>query len=139
MKPQMIRTDLGEELVVITRREYLALRARAGDEDAEDEMTLLLAAEAKADLETGREIGLPGWFADAAAKGDGSVLRGLRKHRGLSQDAVAQAAGITQGYYSEVEQGRKVPTLDVLDRISTALELDPAWLRRLERVRVVGA
>ncbi|HEX8168477.1 MAG TPA: helix-turn-helix transcriptional regulator [Beijerinckiaceae bacterium] len=139
MKPQFITTDLGEKLVVLTHREYLALRARAGDEEAEDAMTEIIAAERQRDLDAGRDVVLPGWFCDAAAKGDGSVLRGLRKHRGLSQAQVAEAAGITQGYYSDIERGGAVPTVEVLDRISQALDLDPSWMRRLERNRVPGA
>ncbi|MGA0594901.1 helix-turn-helix domain-containing protein [Enterovirga sp. CN4-39] len=139
MKPQLIRTDLGEELVVLTHREYLALRARAGEEDAEDEMAGLIAAERLRDLDEGRDVVLPEWFCDAAAKGEGSVLRGLRKSRALSQAQVATKAGITQGYYSDVERGAAIPTLDVLDRISAALDLDPQWLRRLERNRVAAA
>jgi DNA-binding XRE family transcriptional regulator len=85
------------------------------------------------------DVVLPGWFCDAAARGDGSVLRGLRKHRGLSQVQVAESAGITQGYYSEIERGGAIPTAEVLDRISAALDLDPTWMRRLERSRVTGA
>src|SRR3954470_12160900 len=137
--PQFITTDLGEKLVVLTHREYLALRARAGDEEAEDAMTEIIAAERQRDLNDGRDVVLPGWFCDAAAKGGGSVLRGLRKYRGLSQVQVAAAAGITQGYYSDIERGGGVPTVDVLDRISEALNLDPNWMRRLERDRVTGA
>lgn len=139
MKPQMIRTESGEELVILSHREYLALRAQAGDEEAEDAMTAIIAAERIRDIETGRDVILPGWFVDAAMKGDGSVLRGLRRHRGLSQADVASRVGITQGYYSDVERGGAVPTSDVLDRISNALDLDPAWMRCLERNRVAGA
>jgi DNA-binding XRE family transcriptional regulator len=139
MKPQFITTDLGEKLVVLTHREYLALRARAGDEEAEDAMTEIIAAERQRDLDEGRDIVLPEWFCEAAAKGDGSVLRGLRKYRGLSQVQVAEAAGITQGYYSDIERGGAIPTVEVLDRISEALKLDPGWMRRLDRNRVAGA
>lgn len=139
MKAQTIRTDLGENLVVISEREYLALRARAGDEDAEDEMTVLIAAEAQRNLDEGRDVILPDWFAKAAMNGNGSILRGLRKHRGLSQAQVAETSGITQGYYSDVERGAAVPTVEVLDRISAALDLDPGWMRRIERNRVAGA
>ena len=100
MKPQFITTDLGEKLVVLTHREYLALCARAGDEEAEDAMTEIIAAERQRDLDEGRDVVLPEWFCDAAARGDGSVLRGLRKHRGLSQVQVAECgrdhAGLLQ-------------------------------------------
>ena len=47
MSVQIIRTESGDELVVLTRREYLALLARAGDEVAEDEITALLGGEAR--------------------------------------------------------------------------------------------
>jgi len=78
VKPQFIITDLGEKLVVLTHREYLALCARAGDEEAEDAMTEIIAAERQRDLDEGRDVVLPAWFCDAAARGDGSVLRGCR-------------------------------------------------------------
>lgn len=139
MKPQFIRTDLGEELVVLTKRDYTALLAQSGDEEAEDAMTVAIAAERRADLDAGRDVVLPGWFAEAATRGDGSVLRGLRKHRRMSQEDVATAAEITQGYYSEIERGIAVPTVEVLDRISGALDLDRRWMRALERDRVTGA
>lgn len=51
----------------------------------------------------------------------------------------AETAGITQGYYSDVARGGAAPTVEVLDRISHALDLDPGWMRRLERNRVAGA
>jgi phage baseplate assembly protein W len=50
MPIQIIKTPLGEELVVLSRREYDSLRARLGDEEAEDSMTLVLAAEARSAL-----------------------------------------------------------------------------------------
>ena len=139
MTPQTITTPLGEELIVLARRDYLALLARAGDEEAEDEIDAIIAAERIRDIESGRDVILPGWFCEAAAKGDGSVLRGVRKHRGMSQAEVAGRAGLSQGYYSDVERGAAVPTVEALDRISSALDLDPSLMRRLERNRVVGA
>ena len=42
-------------------------------------MGTLIAIERQRDIETGRDAILPDWFCDAAARGDGSVLRGLRK------------------------------------------------------------
>jgi len=102
-------------------------------------LTVVIASERQADLDAGRDVALPGWFVDAAMKGEGSILRGLRKHRQMSQEDVAKAADITQGYYSEVERGVAVPTVQALDRISDALTLDRRWMRAIERNRVVGA
>jgi hypothetical protein len=47
MKVQFIETGHGDDLVVLSRRDYDALLARAGDQDAEDRMTLLIAAEVR--------------------------------------------------------------------------------------------
>jgi hypothetical protein len=59
MKPHFITTDAGEELVVLTRREYDALLARLGDEEAEDRMTVLLADEVRSRIESGQEELIP--------------------------------------------------------------------------------
>src|SRR3712207_4623034 len=99
MKHQIITTESGEELVVLTRRDFDALRARAGDEDAEDIMTERIITEARQALAEGRETLLPGEFVDAVMKGRGFPFRGLREHAGLTQAKVAERAGIAQGYY----------------------------------------
>ena len=136
MKAQIIRTATGDELVVLARRDYDALLAKLGNEEAEDHMTLVLAEEARREIATGEEIVFPGWFAEAAGRGNGSVIRGLRNYRGKTQGAVAAAAGITQGYFSDIERGAKAPTGEVLDAISDALDIDRAWLRALEKGRL---
>lgn len=71
MGVQFLKTDTGDELVVLSRRDYDALLARAGDEDAEDRMTLILAAEARA------EQPLPEPVSAAILRGD-SILKALR-------------------------------------------------------------
>lgn len=53
-----------------------------------------------------------------------SPLRAVREAKGLSLEAVADAAGIHKGYLSRVEQGIKVPSVPVLHRLAEALELD---------------
>lgn len=45
----------------------------------------------------------------------------LRKQRGLSQAALAAAAGMAAPNLSRLESGRHVPTLDILLRVSKAL------------------
>jgi hypothetical protein len=58
MKPQVIVTEGGEKLVILTERDYDALLARAGDEDAEDRMTVRIAAQAheEGELEPGKLV-----------------------------------------------------------------------------------
>ena len=59
MAPQFLRTQTGEELVVLSRREYDSLLARLGDEEAEDRMTVLLAEEVRRRIESGEEELVP--------------------------------------------------------------------------------
>lgn len=72
MTIQTIKTASGEELVVLSRREYDALLAQLGDEDAEDRMTLLIAAEARG------EAPLPASVSQAVLAGEG-LLKSLRQ------------------------------------------------------------
>jgi hypothetical protein len=95
MTVQTLITESGEELVVLSRRDYDALPARSGDEEAGDRMTLIIAAEARA------EAPLPEVVSAAILKGD-SVLKALRAWRGLTQVQLADAAGIGQGFLSEL-------------------------------------
>ncbi|MFC5954725.1 helix-turn-helix domain-containing protein [Streptomyces pratens] len=53
----------------------------------------------------------------------GARLRGLRAEVGLTGAVVAQRAGVGQPTVSKVENGRMVPSADVLDRLSRALGL----------------
>jgi DNA-binding XRE family transcriptional regulator len=118
---QIIRTETGEELVVLPRREYDALLAQQGDEDAEDRMTLLLAAEARS------EETLPAPVSQAVLAGD-SLPKAIRAWRGLTQQAVAAAAGINQGYLSEIEAGAKAGAPGTLRAIAKALDAPEGWL-----------
>ena len=59
MAPQFLRTETGEELVVLSRREYDSLLARLGDEEAEDRMTVLLAEEVRKRIASGEEELVP--------------------------------------------------------------------------------
>ncbi|MFH8764679.1 helix-turn-helix domain-containing protein [Streptomyces althioticus] len=54
----------------------------------------------------------------------GARLRALRAEAGLTGAALAQRAGVGQPTVSKVETGRMVPSVDVLDRLCRALNLD---------------
>jgi DNA-binding XRE family transcriptional regulator len=120
MGVQIIRTESGEELVVLPRREYIALLARAGDEAAEDEMTRILGEEFKAALARGEDVALPEAVWEAIKAGE-SPVKVLRKHRGLTQAELAAAAGVSQGYVAELEAGRKSGAPDTLKALARAL------------------
>lgn len=45
----------------------------------------------------------------------------LREEAGLSKNKLAQKAGISQAYISQLEAGYKQPTIDIISRICSAL------------------
>lgn len=51
----------------------------------------------------------------------GGVLREARQGRGLSQEALADAADLHRTYVSQIERGLKSPTLDAMTRLAGAL------------------
>ncbi|MES2326575.1 MAG: helix-turn-helix transcriptional regulator [Pseudomonadota bacterium] len=52
----------------------------------------------------------------------GVVIRASRKERGLSQEALADAAGIDRSHMGKIERGERNVTLLNLCRIADALE-----------------
>jgi len=55
-------------------------------------------------------------------------LRMLRAERRWTQELVAFEAGITQVYLSELEAGKRNPSIVVLEKLATALSVPPARL-----------
>jgi len=53
----------------------------------------------------------------------GRRLRQLRKNKGLSQEQMADAAGVNAKYYSEIERGKRNISLKVMERVSSNLGL----------------
>jgi DNA-binding XRE family transcriptional regulator len=53
-----------------------------------------------------------------------SRIRTYRTYRKLSVSELAEAAGISQPYLSEIESGKKTGSVDVLKRIAAALKVD---------------
>lgn len=58
----------------------------------------------------------------------GQAIRRLRVERGLSQEALAEAASIHPRYLSDVERGRRNIAMVNVDRLASALGVDLATL-----------
>lgn len=58
----------------------------------------------------------------------GARLRAIRLMRGLSQEDLAELAGIHRTYVSSVERGERNIGLDNVIALATALEVDPSEL-----------
>jgi len=61
----------------------------------------------------------------------GKVLRALRVERGLSQEALALEAGIQRNYVSLIERGVNQPTITIIFKLATALEMNPSQVVEL--------
>jgi transcriptional regulator with XRE-family HTH domain len=58
----------------------------------------------------------------------GERIRELRRRRGLSQEALAYAAGLDRTYISSCERGKRNVSLLTLYRIAAALDVEPSTL-----------
>ena len=52
-----------------------------------------------------------------------AVLKRHREQKGLSQNQLAKQLGLTQTFVSEIERGRKNPSLEQFFRICEALDI----------------
>ena len=50
-------------------------------------------------------------------------LRILRKQKGLSQEELADSAGINRNYVGQIEREEKSPTVDILEKLAIALDV----------------
>jgi hypothetical protein len=124
-RPQIIRTPGGEELVVLPRAEYEALLARA-DRDAEDADDVAIYDARKAELAAGGGV-LPPEVSAAILRGE-SRLKAIRNWRGETQLRLTAVTGISQGYLSDLESGRRTGTPETIAKLAQALDVPVAWL-----------
>ena len=58
----------------------------------------------------------------------GLNVRNLRNSKGLSQEQLALAAEVDRSYISEIELAKFSASIDILEQIALALEVDPQEL-----------
>lgn len=58
----------------------------------------------------------------------GQNVRKLREARGWSQEDYADRAGIHRTYVSDIERGRRNPTVSVVAKLAKALNVPPGKL-----------
>ena len=57
-------------------------------------------------------------------------IQELRRARGLSQEALAHQANVSRGHMGRLENSKFAASLDLLERIAKALNVDPQELSR---------
>ena len=112
---QIIAKDGKPEYVVVPIAAYR--RMAAALEDAADSAAIEWAWAEDAAGET-----VSGEVVKAILDG-GSPLRAWRKHRALTLDALAERVGVSKGYLSQIENGRKPGTLGLFRRLASALDV----------------
>ncbi|HLW91606.1 MAG TPA: helix-turn-helix transcriptional regulator [Roseiarcus sp.] len=117
MKHTFLKTPAGEELVLIARADFEALRAAA--EDAGD---AALHAKTKASLARGEQTALSAEEVKAALAAP-TPLAFWRGKRGLTQKALAERAGVSQSYVADLEAGRRKGAPALFKRLAAALSL----------------
>lgn len=68
----------------------------------------------------------------------GKIIAGLRQTAGLSQEELADRAGIHRTYVSRIERGLKSPTIVILLKLSEALDTTPSKVMRSFEAKVGG-
>lgn len=117
-KSQIIISPSGERMVVLPESDYAALIERL--EDAED------IASATAVLERIKRCEEELVPADVVAQ----LIEGKnpitvwREHRGMTVSALAEQAGLSQSYLSQIESGKREGKVTMLARLARALSVD---------------
>jgi len=116
MNVQIIENNGEPEWAVVPYDEYR--RMVEALEDKADAATLDAAARR---LSAGEEESLP---AEMVARLlEESPYRVWREYRGLTLENVAAAAGVTRGYVSMIESGKRQPSRPIQARIARALDV----------------
>jgi DNA-binding XRE family transcriptional regulator len=118
MNKTLLTTPNGERFVIVPEAEFERLL-----EAAEDIADVTAYDRAKARVENGEEM-VPAEFANRLLDEPRNRLRIWREYRGLSATALAERAGISGAYLSEIETGKKSGSVAALKKIAEALHVD---------------
>lgn len=116
---QFIRTPGGDDLAVLPRNEYDRLVALAAEAQEDSAASRIVRNSARA-VKEGREVVLPKAVVDRLTGGE-NAIRVIREWRGMIQGELAVAAGISQNYLSEIENGRRKGPAELQKKFARAL------------------
>ncbi|WP_448381737.1 helix-turn-helix domain-containing protein [Desulfosoma sp.] len=78
-------------------------------------------------LVSGEEETFPAEVADRLLAGEHPV-RVFRSHRGMTLQQVADACGVTNSHISQIENGKRSMSTELLKKVAEALRVDPELL-----------
>lgn len=117
MATQFIQTANGDRLAVIPEAEYQRLVSVA--EDRQDRAAVV---EHSARVLEGREEMIPSEFANRMIDGENKV-RVWRDFRNMTARDLAEKAGISASYLSQIEKGERDGSFDTIKKIAAALNI----------------
>ena len=117
-KIQIIEKDGAEEYAVVPIEEWRRICALA--EDAED---IRAAVQARRELAAGEDEIVPFDVVRELLDGEHPLIA-WRRYRGMTQQALATAAGIGTSHLSQIESGTKTGSVHCLRRLAAVLEVD---------------
>ncbi|MFZ5862894.1 MAG: helix-turn-helix domain-containing protein [Nitrospirota bacterium] len=134
MSVQILKKDGKPEWAVLPYDEYRKLLDAA---EVSEDVAVYRAAKAIPEEEL-----VPAEVVNRILDGESAVTV-WREHRGMTQAALAKAAGLSTAYVSQIEAGKRVGTVTALRGIAKALnvgldELAPSSGRRARRLNPKG-
>ena len=113
MKHTIVVTPSGEELVLLTRTDFDAMRERI--DAAAHDATMAAVNRGEQEMLTAQET--------VAALDAPTPLAFWRLKRGLTQKQLSQAVGVSQSYIADLEVGRRKGDAALVKRLARALRL----------------
>ncbi len=121
MSVQVIEKNGRPEWAIIPYEEYQRLQ-----EESEILQDIQAFDEAKSSLDKEEDL-IPGEVTFAILDGT-HPIRAWRKYRGVTQQEVAEKAGISKPYLSQLESGQRKGTTEVLGALARALGVSLEYL-----------
>src|SRR6202035_6192701 len=119
MSVRFQKTPRGE-VAIVPRKDYELLVAKAAEAD-EDTGTARIVAQARREIASGGPL-LPKDVVDRIANGDNPV-RVVREWRDVTQMYLSFKTNLSQGYISDIENGRRTGTAAALRLIANVMKM----------------
>ena len=122
MNAQIIEKNGKPEWAIIPYGEFIKIQELL--ENAEDIKDIEENLKA---IEENREIVVPGEVTFAIVDGT-HPIRAWREYKNMRLNDLAKRVGISGSYLSQIENGKRNPTIETLKAIAGALEIEPEML-----------
>ncbi len=122
MNAQIIEKNGKPEWAIIPYGEFIKIQELI--EDVEDIKDIEVNLKA---IEENREIVVPGEVTFAIVAGT-HPIRAWREYKNMRINELAKRVGISGSYLSQIENGKRNPTIATLKAIANSLNIDPEML-----------